>query len=178
VLSPHDLFHGHLISYGPSGQEHIAVIFHAKEYPRDQEVVKNHYQIEHESFLSYEFSERNFIYLSDDLHNEILAIDDQGVCHNYFADQESNTLSEEKIRKGLPNGKRLGDVNMFEAEKLRRIKYQFYPGYDSVSGDFIIDYEGIETNKSFAERNLANLLMEIFIAYAPEPLVYFLTGRE
>ena len=182
ALSPHDLFHGHLISYQRNGENHIAVLFHAKEYPRDREVIKNHYQVEQESFLSSDndFLQRNYLYLSHldkNTRNEILLVKSNGICAQYFSKQFGGTLSEENITKSLPCGKRLGDVNMFEAEKLSRIYYQFYPGFDPVTGGFILDYEGVETGKSVAERNLANQLMAIFIAYLSRPLVYFLTGR-
>src|SRR5690606_17987080 len=51
-LTPHDLFHAHVISFFNSAKKnHIAMVFHAKEYPFDLEFYKNFYQDPNEVFF-------------------------------------------------------------------------------------------------------------------------------
>lgn len=183
-LSPHDLFHGHLLSYGPSGKDHLAVVFHAKEYPSNLAPEKIHYQIPTESFASTdeEFRQRNFLYLSHrdalSAHNEIVLLEERGMCEDFFSQLSANTLSEGIIESVLENGKLLGDVNVFLPHNLSRIKYQFYPGFDSLTGDFIVDYEALDAGKSLIKRLTENQMMDILLYELHEsPLVYFLTGR-
>lgn len=61
LQTPHDLFHAHLIGYGPL-EDRLAMVFHAKEYPRDLEPQKYPYQVYSENFYSNSpsFSKRNF----------------------------------------------------------------------------------------------------------------------
>ncbi len=186
TLSPHDLFHGHVMSYGEEGSKEIAVVLHAKEYPADLEKIKNRYQVEEDSFSSDDmsFSQRNFLFLSrvsdheDAVTNEVFLINNSGECSQYFSANGINTLSEELVADGLDHGKAVGDVNVFMPNNISRIEYMFYPGLVDGSNELILDYEAVESGKSVYERILENALLEHFVSsMAMQPIVYFLTGR-
>ncbi len=181
-LTPHDLFHGHMLSYGPTGRDHLAIVFHGKEYPRDLEIIKNKYQISAESFASTDeiFYHRNFLYLShrDGVGNEIFLIEESGICIDYFSQFSVNSLSEAVMELVLENGKLLGDVNVFLPQALRRLKYQFYAEVDLITDQIIEDYEWIDSGKSVQKRLLTNTLLDLVIEHLGDsPLIYFLTGR-
>lgn len=169
--SPHDLFHAHLISYGP-GNKRIAAVFHAKEYPRDLERIKNHYQVREETFFSTEasFETRNFVYIGDgaEVPAGIYQVNDKGACHMLFLEHSLNTLGEEKVRAML-NGMNLGDVNIFQTKDVARIKYNNY--------STIIGTEEQHSGKSYEERMRINQELEQWtLGLSSEKVIYFLTG--
>lgn len=193
TLSPHDLFHGHIVSYGEKRdhRERIAVIFHAKEYPSDLESTKNRYQLTREKFSSRDkgFRARNFLYLSDvgqksfvvgrkliTLKNDIYAVKDTGACSRFFSGGV-NTLSEKKIAQALKNGALQGDVNIFLPNNVGRIKYHFYSGVNMMSGRYVDDLEGYESGKSKIDRVLSNFVLDGLMASQQDPIIYLLTGR-
>lgn len=194
ILSPHDLFHAHLITYGEnlSTKPRLAIVFHAKEYPSDLERVKNNYQRPPESFSSKDkaFKTRNFIYINyvggqtihindqpKTLVNDIYAVNDQGYCHQYFSSISANTLSEKSLAKDLHNAKLWGDVNIFLPDTIGRIKYQFYPGFAPLGSNYLEDLEGYETGKLPEIRRLANYGFDHFLKnQGQKPIIYFLTG--
>ncbi len=171
-LTPHDLFHAHLIALGQS----LVVVIHAKEYPADLDGIKNNYQLEAEQFFSStkDFAERNFIYLSDT--RQIYETKNHGDCAKFFADGPGQTLDEVQILAYLPKSKLLGDVNIFMPNTLRRLNYQFYPGM--FNGYFMADLEAFHTAKSFEERLMSNIILGSWLDHhGQEPVLYFLTGR-
>jgi hypothetical protein len=177
-LSPHDLFHGHLINYGKEEQKNLAIVVHAKEYPADLELIKNRYQVIDERFLSDDknFKNRNFLILVGASNNDVYVIHDQGSCQKYFSKQGINTLSEKKIAKTL-NGIVLGDFNMFQTKNIGRIKYKFYAGINMASNRFVYDLESYDSGKSLCDRMITNVLMEQWIArHEGQNIIYFLTG--
>lgn len=187
-LSPHDLFHGHLIGYGANGKQknRLAVVFHAKEYPSDLEEVKNRYQIPTEKFMSTDesFAKRNFLYMPNlsaidhNLMNQIYLIEDSGRCSAYFSREGVNTLSETALADALLNGALLGDVNVFLPQNIGRIKYRFYDAQDMETHNVIKDYERRQSGKSMSERIIANELLDSWIILEKNrPIIYFLTGR-
>lgn len=179
MLTPHDLFHGHVIKYGKGDQSFVAIVFHAKEYPYDLEPNKNRYQAPRERFSTRDdtFIMRNYVYLGHD--NALFRVFDDGECRDMFANVGVNTISENKIAKILPSGVLIGDVNFFLADKLSRIQYLFYKGFDPASGKFVRDLEGIQTGKSIGDRVYANIMIESLIEeLAGRPLIYFLTGTK
>lgn len=172
-LTPHDLFHGHLMKHG---NDELAAVFHAKEYPADVEVIKNNYQIPSESFVSTddEFDQRNFLFLNQDL----FLIENRGPCASYFDETQINSLCETRIAEGLEDAKTLGDVNLFMPASLSRIKYNFCSGINPETNKLVPDYEGLLTGKSVKERWQANAYMDVLISFLQgKPLLYFLTGR-
>lgn len=195
-MSPHDLFHGHVITYGQTKNQpdRMAVVLHAKEYPSDLEEVKNRYQVDNEIFdtRSTGFKSRNFLYLSQvfgqtikaggreiTLSNDIYAINDRGVCSQYFSPIHVNTLSEERIADALLHGTRAGDVNVFKPESLSRIKYNYYPGRHPFWDVFLYDLEEYHTGKPFEDRLAANReLSEWIKRQGGRTAIYFLTGIE
>jgi hypothetical protein len=183
-LSPHDLFHGHLITYTEGHKLSLGIVFHAKEYPRDLEAIKNNYQVLEETFTtnSSAFSERNFIYL---IHGEdhdafssvvhdLYLIKNQGKCQSLFL--YGNSVSEMKFAE-VTGGRFIGDVNLFFPHTINRIKYNFYPGY--IGSVLYIDLEEIHSGRTVSERLLANeMLDETILRYQGNPIIYFLTGLQ
>jgi hypothetical protein len=178
-LSPHDLFHAHVLTYeGAKNTKEIALVFHAKEYPVDLEKAKNNYQREEEKFTSKDdsFLHRNFVYLSEnkDAHPEIYEISRKGTCAAYFP-EGANYFSEELLAKNMKNSSYIGDINMFLTKNISRIKYNFYPGF-AMNLAFYLDLEGLETNKSLEDRFIANSEIDFFIANkAHDKIIYFMT---
>jgi hypothetical protein len=127
TLSPHDLFHAHMIHYN---KEDLALVIHAKEYPADLEKAKNYYQDPEQMFLSNEksFKDRNFIYFSADNNiapkNTLYLVRNTGSCAAYFEPSGINYLSEERLASDLPNGRVMGDLNIFMPSNLRNIAYK------------------------------------------------------
>lgn len=178
ILSPHDLFHAHLIGYNQG--ERLMMLFHAKEYPSNIEEIKNYYQNKAEKFSteSPSFEKRNFIYLSHlNGGQEIYLVSDEGACEGLFSRWGNNQLAEKKIMKLLPNPKIIGDVNVFLPRNLKQLNYQFYSGKNGDSNTLISDLEEIHTGKSVMERRQANHLMNAWLDFQADPIVYFLTGR-
>jgi hypothetical protein len=170
ILSPHDLFHAHIISYERNA---MALVFHAKEYPFDLEKAKNYYQLVSHRFYSYEesYQDRNFVYFSYDTKfakkNTLYLVRNKDACRHWFDPDGVNTLSEKLITQDLPNPRRIGDVNIFIPESLINIAYNF--GI----------HENILSGKSEARRLEANEDFYAFyqrLSQSGQPLVYMLTG--
>lgn len=185
-LTPHDLFHGHLMAYGEHEQS-LSVVVHAKEYPSDLETIKNRYQNPDESFTSTDdsFYDRNFLYLShvgvtsESASEGLFLLENRGECAKYFDQDSVNTLSENLVVNGLPKGRALGDVNVFLPETLERIKYRFYSSLIGNSDEYVPDYEAIESDKDVVERIWENVLLGDLIHDADgQPIIYFLTGQQ
>lgn len=169
-LSTHDLFHAHIVSYGDKGG-YQALVFHAKEYPRDLEVAKNYYQPNRDKFstLDPSYRDRNFVLFSQATEfaqqNTLYLVNDVGQCHALFDPHLANTLSEQRLAELLPGGRIVGDLNMFEPRALGNIHYNFFSQELAMSG------------KSKNERMVINLTMEIWSFFqAHKPLLYFMTG--
>ncbi len=172
-LSPHDLFHAHLVSYGALG-DRLLMVFHAKEYPRDLETIKNYYQSKKEKFStnSPSYQARNFIYLSH-LNNgyEIYQVHKRGACEGLFSRWGMNQLAEKKLMKLVPKPHALGDVNVFMPDNLGRIKYNFYKDEEGR------DQEGMHSGKNVVFRQRINFEMDAWLlTQGSAPIVYFLTG--
>lgn len=177
LLNPFDLFHAHLIGYGLH-HDRLFMVFHAKEYPADIEEIKNEYQSEEDRFYqdSPSFDARNFIYLSHDGDNKIYVVHQRGLCSQFFSDEGINQLSEEKLMNQFLGAQRLGDVNIFQSEDLKKINYKFYSGIDKYFALYNADLEGLHTGKSVIERILSNFLVDQWAASFSQTIVYFLTG--
>lgn len=176
-LDPFDLFHAHLMGYGEH-HDRLLMMFHAKEYPADIEEIKNYYQAQEERFFqdSPSFEKRNFIYLSHDGENKIYMVHQQGLCEQFFSDEGVNQLSDEKIMNQFSEAQRLGDVNIFLPNNLKKINYAFYSGTDKFSGAYSSDLEGLHTGKTVVERIHSNFSVHQWLSSFSTPIVYFLTG--
>ncbi|MCA9508304.1 MAG: hypothetical protein KC505_07790 [Myxococcales bacterium] len=176
-LSPHDLFHAHLVGYG-ADKNKLSMVFHAKEYPSDAEAIKNYYQVESEKFSvgSRAFEKRNFLYLSHDGENKIYIMNNQGQCQEYFSSKNINTISEKKIAQNLLNGRKLGDVNVFLPANLPRINYKFYAGMNEYTAELEHDLEAVHTGKSLLQRVQSNAIVNVWTASLSSYVIYFLTG--
>lgn len=178
LLTPHDLFHAHLIGYGVD-ENRLLMVFHAKEYPSDLEEIKNYYQVPEENFstASLSFEHRNFIYLSDlNGGREIYKVLNQGACTPLFSRWGPEQLVEKKIMKLLPYAKNLGDVNVFNVKNIKRINYKFYSGEDHL-GKITYDLEAIHAGKSVAKRITSDLVMNAWLKNnSQNPILYFLSG--
>lgn len=167
-LTPHDLFHAHMINYEAQA---TALVFHAKEYPYDLERVKNYYQTYSHMFYSFEnsYQDRNFVYFSQDtefaMKNILYLVNDSGFCHRWFDPISVNTLSEERLARDLKQGRRAGDVNMFFPESLKNIAYNFGA------------QEEVLTGKSEQWRRDSNEVFYQWLSTMHKPLVYMLTGH-
>lgn len=162
-LSPHDLFHGHVISF----TQGIAIVFHAKEYPKDIEYIKNQYQVVDEIFYSRDncFKKRNFIFYSDNNENGVYLINNNNMCAELFSDYKINTLDENLLIDKINNAKLVGDINVFNKTNIGRIKYLFYPS------------EQEQTGKNINFRIEANSQINDLILKGPqEKILYLLTG--
>lgn len=166
--TPHDLFHAHAISYGAQAQG-LALVFHAKEYPKDKERIKNRYQEREEIFYSTDmsFKNRNFIYFSGDeggIQSGLYSIAYEDICRELFAAEAVNTVSESLVANKI-NGYIIGDVNLFYPDKLVRIMYNDYPDEENDTGKSMLERTQINTALTWWIKSLLN-----------RPLAYFLTG--
>lgn len=176
LLSPHDLFHAHLIA----SKSDLVMVFHAKEYPSDLEIVKNYYQNDEEDFCSYspEFEDRNFLFIQNGEQASLALVKNQGACEELFDEISPNTLSEEKVKAKMEDGEFLGDINYFVTDTLKRLKFNFYPGFDFYTGNLINDLEQINTGKSLLQRHAENRVFDLWLSKQQESVLYFLTGKE
>jgi hypothetical protein len=176
-LTPHDLFHAHMLGYEHDGAPQVALVFHAQEYPNDLSGIKNYYRPPGENFYSHEdgFKERNFIFLS---HKEtIYLVKNEGECSDFFDKDGGNYLSERLVRFHLPGGRSLGDVNYFLLNRLNTLKYRFFSGPDEFFGIHYADLEGMMTGKSVARRLELNEELHSWVADIQNMrTLYFLTG--
>lgn len=166
-LSPHDLFHAHMINYETQA---LALVFHAKEYPHDLEKAKNYYQVESQKFYSFDrsFRDRNFVYFSQDTdfaHKNILyLVRDQDSCHRWFDPQGANTLSQERLARDVRKGRNAGDINIFVPETLKNISYNLSTQEEVLSG------------KSNERRKELNEAFHKWLSQKKDPFIYMLTG--
>ena len=89
-----------------------------------------------------------------------------------FFDHDHNTLMEEEVRKILPNGKRIGDVNIFMSDNLGRIKYKI--------DNLLYPQEEKDTGKTAESRTKINAEIDAWLTPmlpANKPVIFFLTGR-
>lgn len=174
-LTPHDLFHAHMLTYEHENASHLAMVFHAKEYPRSLAGIKNFYRPLEEEFdvNDEEFEHRNFLFLSH--LGTIYRVNTNGACTDLFSGV--NYLSEEKVAQTLPKGHWIGDVNYFRAETLSRIKYRFFSGFSSYLDTDTSDLEAMLTGKTKSDRIAFNLEFDRFFeALKSSSFLYFLTG--
>jgi hypothetical protein len=168
-LTPHDLFHAHMLKYNTSTD--LALVFHAKEYPADLEIVKNTYQdikdIFYSTDLSYE--RRNFIYFTHDTAfaqaHILYLVTNSGTCKRWFEPAGFNYLSEELLSHDLSQGALWGDFNIFMPESLKNIAYNFN------------EHEKFYTAKDMISRLHANYNFYNWLKKNNnKPLFYMLTG--
>lgn len=168
-LTPHDLFHAHVINFSNKAKkDHIAMVFHAKEYPFDIDFYKSFYQHPNEIFFSFEknFNDRNFIYYSP-LKNYIFLIKNIDECSKLFDANGKATVSEEIVAKNIKNSKYIGDINLFLKDNIDRIKYNFSFNEQT----FIV--------KSGDDKRKENSDIDIMLKSLPSNnILYFLTGKK